>query len=138
MLHFLGCAVLSWLPSVLAWLDGVGKQFASLIAGENLQGLFHASNLILAQLLADNPLFILGGASFLGLIEELNVSLLLSFSITVESVVADLVHVTTIGHNAVLNLVLQGEHTTLALGLITAVTVLLIQTTKRLWSVNDG
>jgi len=74
MLHFLGCAVLSWLPSVLAWLDGVGKQFASLIAGENLQGLFHASNLILAQLLADNPLFILGGASFLGLIEELESS----------------------------------------------------------------
>jgi hypothetical protein len=35
-------------------------------------------------------------------------------------------------------LVLQGEHTTLALGLITAVTVLLIQTTKHLWSVNDG
>ena len=35
-----------------------------------------ASNLSLAQLLADNPLFILGGANFLGLIEELDVSLL--------------------------------------------------------------
>ncbi len=45
--------------------------------------------------------------------------------LVVEGVVPDLLHVVPVGHDAVLNGVLEGEDTTLGLGLITDVRVLL-------------
>merc|ERR1719329_2065408 len=59
----------------------------------------------------------------------------------VEGVVPDLLHIIPIGDNAVLNWVLQCQHTTLGLGLITHVAVLLVHTNHdswHLWAANNG
>ena len=48
--------------------------------------------------------------------------------LVVEGVVPDLLHVVPVGHDAVLNGVLQGENATLALSLVTDVRVLLAHT----------
>ena len=49
----------------------------------------------------------------------------------VESVMPDLLHIIPVGHNTVLDGVLQGEHTTLLLSLITSNhTQMLIERTK--------
>jgi len=61
--------------------------------------------------------------------------------LVVESVVPDLLHVIPIGHDAVLDGVLQGQDTKLALGLIAHVAVLLVHAHHdawHLWPSNNG
>jgi hypothetical protein len=47
--------------------------------------------------------------------------------------VPDLLHVVPVGHNAVLNWVLEGEHASLALGLITDIGILLVHAHHDSW-----
>merc|ERR1719487_1610744 len=59
----------------------------------------------------------------------------------VEGVVPNLLHVIPIGDNAVLNWVLQCQHTTLGLGLISDIAVLLVHAhhdARHLWSSDNG
>jgi len=63
-----------------------------------------------------------------GLSEEHGVLLGGDTELVVEGVVPDLLHVVPVGHDAVLDGVLEGEDTTLALGLVTDIRVLLAHT----------
>ena len=61
--------------------------------------------------------------------------------VDVEGVMPNLLHVVPIGQDTAIDWVLEGQHTTLALSLITNVAVLLVHTnhdTRHLWSSNDG
>ena len=61
-----------------------------------------------------------------GLSEEDGVLLRGNTKLVVESVVPDLLHVVPVGHDSVLNGVLQGEHSTLGLGLVSNIGILLV------------
>jgi hypothetical protein len=61
-----------------------------------------------------------------GLSEEDRVLLRSHTELVVESVMPDLLHVVPVGHDTVLNGVLQGEHTSLGLSLVTDIGVLLV------------
>merc|ERR1719262_1032416 len=61
--------------------------------------------------------------------------------LVVECVVPNLLHVVPIRDNAMLNRILQGQDTSLALGLITNIAVLLVHAyhdARHLWTANDG
>jgi len=61
--------------------------------------------------------------------------------LVVEGVVPDLLHIIPVGDDTVLNWVLQGENTSLGLGLISDVGILLVHAdhdSRVLWSTNDG
>src|SRR3546814_5833863 len=76
-----------------------------------------------------------------GLSEEDRVLLRGDTQLVVEGVVPDLLHVIPVGHDTVLNWVLEGEHTTLGLGLISHVGVLLVHAdhdSRVLWATHDG
>src|SRR5262249_26081805 len=61
--------------------------------------------------------------------------------LVVEGVVPDLLHIVPVGDDTVFDGVLEGQDTTLGLGLITNVGILLVHTdhdTRVLWATNDG
>merc|ERR1719215_2060830 len=56
-------------------LDGLGKELAGFVAGEDLQGLVNTFDLGFAEIAANFPLLVLVEACILGLPEELDVSI---------------------------------------------------------------
>mmetsp|Transcript_68451 Transcript_68451/g.200955 ORF Transcript_68451/g.200955 Transcript_68451/m.200955 type:complete len:739 (+) Transcript_68451:64-2280(+) len=68
---------------LLAGLDGLAEHLARLVAGEDLQSLVDARELLLAHLLAGAPLRRLVVAGLLGCVEELHVGLHLGLGVVV-------------------------------------------------------